>query len=310
MSRQSPGAACETASPLLNVDIVVPSASDMSLVRRSLPRLAAARQRGRLEGRAILVDDHHNRDGLAAVAAAAGMEVIRGAKAGPGAARNTGAAAGRSRWILFCDDDVVIDVDALSAHTQSETAIDDAAVLGRLRPPEDAPAWIRWSYEDGVFTGGGHPTDTATSPPSFSSALVLVRRDAFEAVGGFPEYPNWGWEDAVFGVRTAAIGGMTRVPIASWLSGMHLPYPSWEDWLERQRRAGTALAGLRGTITEEEHLLLRAACGIEGTGSAAVKRSLALCPRSVWRYARTRPLRKAAAAAAFMRGYRERVAEN
>jgi GT2 family glycosyltransferase len=110
----------------------------------------------------------------------------------PGAsgARNTGARAGTGRALAFLDDDAVAEpgwVEALAAHL----ATDDApGVAGRIRPAwagQSAPAWFPDEF---LWVVGasyrGMPTRNGRVRNGWSNNLG-VRRDAFEAVGGFRE---------------------------------------------------------------------------------------------------------------------------
>ena len=155
---------------------------------------------------AVLVDD--GSEGAEALAVLAALEtefaergwrVVRQDNRYPGAARNAAAAAARGEWLLLLDDDNVLFPDAVSRLVRA------ARFCGADCVPA---ASIR-------FCGDGDPrTDTAShgTPTRFLGAArawsrfrnvvgdtcALVRREAFEAVGGFTEEYRVGLYDLSF----------------------------------------------------------------------------------------------------------------
>ena len=152
---------------------------------------------------AVLVDDgSESPAALAAVAAveadfaARGWRVVRQENRYCGAARNTAARAARGEWLLFLDDDNVLFPDAVSKLVRA----------ARFAGADCVPAAsIR-------FTGDGDPrTDTASHGPPIrflgaarawshfvnvvGDACALMRRDVFEAAGGFTEEYRVGLDD-------------------------------------------------------------------------------------------------------------------
>ena len=155
---------------------------------------------------AVLVDDGSEGaealealDALEVEFAARSWRVIRQENRYLGAARNAAAAAARGEWLLFLDDDNVLFPDAVSRLVRA----------------------ARFSGADCVtatsirFTGGGDPRNDSAShgtPIRFlgaarawsrfrnvvGDACALVRRDAFEALGGFTEMYGVGLEDMEF----------------------------------------------------------------------------------------------------------------
>jgi len=127
-----------------------------------------------------------------------GVELVRRRRAGVAAARNAGAAAAGTRYLLMLDADDRLRPGALSA----------------LRAPLDADARLGFAYGDAEFFGAwsGRLAFPDYDPyrllfRSIVTATSLMRRDLFEAVGGFdsglPGYEDWdlylgaleeGWE--------------------------------------------------------------------------------------------------------------------
>ena len=152
---------------------------------------------------AVLVDDGSESpaalaalDAVEADFAARGWRVIRQENRYVGAARNTAARAAQGEWLLFLDDDNVLFPEAISR----------LVCAARFAGADCVPAAsIR-------FTGNGDPrTDTAChgTPIRFlgaarawshvtnvvGDACALVRREVFEAAGGFTEEYRVGLDD-------------------------------------------------------------------------------------------------------------------
>ena len=155
---------------------------------------------------AVLVDDgSESAEALAALDALEvefgerGWRVIRQENRFKGAVRNTAAAAARGEWLLFLDDDNVLFPDAVSRLVRA----------ARFSGADCVPAAsIR-------FFGDGDPrTDPGSHGPPIrflgaarawshfhnvvGDTCALVRREVFEAVGGFSEEYRVGLEDLSF----------------------------------------------------------------------------------------------------------------
>ncbi len=152
---------------------------------------------------AVLVDDGSESpaaraalDALEADFAARGWRVVRQENRYLGAARNAAATAAEGEWLLFLDDDNVLFPDAVSRLVRA------ACFSGADCVPA---ASIR-------FTGDGDPrTDAASHEATIrflgaarawnrirnvaGDACALIRRDAFEAAGGFTDIYGLGLED-------------------------------------------------------------------------------------------------------------------
>jgi glycosyltransferase involved in cell wall biosynthesis len=151
-----------------------------------------------------------------------GVELLRQPNAGVAAARNAGAAAARTPLLLMLDAD-----DRLRPHT-----------LATLRAPLEADPGLGFAYGDADFFGAW---SGRLAFPDFDgyrllyrsivTATSLIRREAFEAVGGFdealPGYEDW----------DLYLGALER----GW-QGRRVP----EVVLDYRRHESSRLAGDRG----------------------------------------------------------------
>jgi glycosyltransferase involved in cell wall biosynthesis len=156
--------------------IVVPAYNEAMLLPATLAALAEAMNATRLAGE-IVVCDNNSTDDTATVARAAGARVVSEAVNHISRARNAGALAARGRYLVFVDADTLVPPALLNAAL-------DALASGRI-------------------CGGGatvtmHPVPTGVGLKlvelwnAFSKrvrlaagSFLFVRRDAFDAVGGF-----------------------------------------------------------------------------------------------------------------------------
>ena len=168
----------------------------------------------------ILVVDDGSPDARYEGLAARAVRVLRLPKqAGPGAARNAGAAHARAELLLFVDSDVLLHADAIEkllARFATNQAVD--AWFGSYDAAPRAPGLVS-QYRNLLH----HYTHQHAAPEAstFWAGCGAVRREAFEAVGGFDEGPNAiAIEDIELGTRLIAAGHRIRVDPS--IQGTHL----------------------------------------------------------------------------------------
>lgn len=147
----------------------------------------------------IIVVANHCSDDTAAIALAAGARAIDSPAPGPAAARNAGVAAGRGEFIAFLDADDLWPADSLPARLALLEATPDAAlVFGDCRQFDDAGDGIARPHAQTLFEHGGldaaffgdaarviDPLDKLLDADFITTGSVVMRRKAFEALGGF-----------------------------------------------------------------------------------------------------------------------------
>ena len=149
------------------------------------------------------------------------VEVVAGpAGSGPAAARNLGVARTAGEIVVFVDADVEIHPDAL--RRLREAFDHDPALAAVFGAYDDRPAVatvvsrFRNLLHHHVHASAGGPATT------FWAGLGAIRREAFDAVGGFDarRYPQPGIEDIELGMRLHAAG--RRIMLDPAVRGTHL----------------------------------------------------------------------------------------
>ncbi len=139
---------------------------------------------------------------------------------GPAAARNAGARGGGGELLAFVDADVIVHPDAFARIRDAFEADPGlAAVFGAYDDSPEAPdavSGFRNLLHHRVHLEGAGPAET------FWAGLGAVRRDAFEAAGGFRaerfELPSV--EDIDLGMRLSSAGH--RIRLDPQIQGKHL----------------------------------------------------------------------------------------
>ncbi len=174
----------------------------------------------------------------------------------PAHARNTGASRARAEWILFLDADTEPVGGLLGAFFESEISDDVGAVAGEVVSAADAPTLVaRYGAARSFLSQQRHLEHPYR--PRVVAANLLVRRSAFEQVGGFYEGVRAA-EDTDFSWRLQEAGW--RLELRSG-AGVEHRYRSTLSELRRQWRgyaAGRAWLARRYEGFEPEPAVHRA----------------------------------------------------
>lgn len=166
----------------------------------------------------VLVVDNGSSDDTAREAVRAGARTLTLTEANRSEARNAGARVARGRWLAFTDSDCEVDPGWLAAldtavRTLEESARDPAAasrvgaIAGRIEsgpPASPIEAYIalrRWIDQEKFLQPGRR-----FSPPFAATANLAIRREAFDAVGGFDPALADAGQDADWCWRAARAG--------------------------------------------------------------------------------------------------------
>ncbi len=161
-------------------------------------------------GEIIVVDDGSEQP-LNSTVAAHGVSCLRLSRSlGPAAARNLGAAKAKGDILVFLDADVTVHPDTLTrlvSALETDPTLD--AVIGSYdNSPGHTGFWSRYRNLLHAWTHQTASSDAST----FWGACGAVRRDAFLAVGGFPEvYDRPAIEDIELGCNLVKAGYRIRL---------------------------------------------------------------------------------------------------
>ncbi len=200
--------------------VIVPAYRAGHLLPDTLGALVASdlpRERWEL----IVVDDASGDDtGAVAARWADRVVILEGKPGGPGRGRNAGARVARGRWLVFIDADVRAHRDTLSRIAAIAAEQPDlVAMFGSYDAHPDARGVLseyRNLLHRRVHCAGAGNAET------FWAGCGAVRRDAFEAVGGFDvaRFPRPQIEDIELGYRLRDRGG--RILLDPSIQGTHL----------------------------------------------------------------------------------------
>ena len=261
----------------IDVSVVVPVRDEEDSIRDLLNGLL----RQTFAPKEILITDGGSRDATISIIEefiklGAPIKLFREQDSMPGHARNVGAAHASCEWIAFIDAGTIPQGDwleSLVARVNNDAAVD--AVYGAFEPTTDT-----FFRECAVITYLPPPVEIEGQfTPTRSIASALMRRKAWETVGGFPEDLRSA-EDLVFMQRVSEHGFReVRAPhaVVSWsiqptvwrtfkrfvvYARNNIRAGLWRDWQRAifQRYAVLALLCLPAFFVGARWLLIVLAC--------------------------------------------------
>jgi GT2 family glycosyltransferase len=269
----------EFAAPLLSV--VVPVHNSARTLERCLSAIAAQLVP---DDELIVVDDGSTED-VRSVAIRFNAALIRlDHSSGPAAARNRGADRATHPALLFVDADVVLQPDAIQ---RGRAKFGDPSIDGVIGSYDDSPESRTLVSQFKNLAHYYFHQSAGGRVRSFWSGCGFIKRDVFEAAGGFDErrFARPSIEDVELGWRIADHGG--HVVLDPQIQGTHLkcwtlwsliktdvfrravPWVRWS--LERRRLGGVELNASR-----LQQLALVTAVLLLTTGALAVSSRTAL----------------------------------
>lgn len=195
----------------------------------------------------ILVVDDGSTDETAEIACRNGAEVIALAEqSGPSRARNAGARAAETPWLLVVDADCYLHADGFAQAAELlEREPDLDGVMGVFEP--DVPSGplagkFKNFFRHYEITGMDNP------PHIFTSSAFLIRKQAYENAGGFNEaFGTAGTEDNEFYFRFLAAGHRLKY-LPEFQFTHDKPMGLWRLLREDCDRARSIILNMRGRL--------------------------------------------------------------
>src|SRR5262245_21341382 len=214
-----PSASAPSVEPL--VSLVVCTCDRAPALRRCFERIAA----NDFDPRAweLIVVDNGSSDETGALIrefaanATFRVKMLHESRRGKSNALKTGVAAAAAPIVAFTDDDCYVEPDFLTQIVSAFDNGDYGFIGGRvlLHDPCDAPVTIKEETEVERF-----PAGTCLVPGAVHGANMAVRREAWQAVGGFDPLLGPGGR-----LVAEEIDLLTRISFAGW-NGAYLPGPT------------------------------------------------------------------------------------
>lgn len=229
----------EPSGPLPMLSIVVPARNEAHNLVHLLPSLQHLCYNGPME---IIVVDDNSSDGTAQVAKAYGATVLRldllpeGWRGKPNACHR-GAQLARGQWLLFTDADTVHAPDsALRAVSHAMTHHLDGLSLFLK---QECRGWL-----DQLALAAAHAGLFSGAQPQnrlFNGQYILLRRDVYDAAGGFASVRGEALEDLALGARLRRQGFRVPVMLGEEAASVRMYENTAELWHGMERLGADSL---------------------------------------------------------------------
>lgn len=164
----------------MHLSVIIPAFNEARLIKRTLESVSTSLAANQHHGftSEVIVVDNNSTDNTAELARQAGAHVVFEPINQIGRARNTGAGQATGDWLLFLDADSLLSPGLLADILKLITSAKYVGCGSTLRM--DGLPW--WAHLTLQFW-----TSVSVLCRWAAGALVVCRRDAFQAVGGFDQ---------------------------------------------------------------------------------------------------------------------------
>ena len=253
------------------VDVVIPFVGSASALRELIGRLERLELR---TGDTVVVVDNRSPRAAPLTCSSDAVRLVSAPDIRSSYyARNRGAESGRAPWLLFIDADVEWSAEVIDAYFDPPPSARTAVVGGEI---EDAPiasgrrpsVAVRYARSKRTMAAA-KTLQSGDRPPYAQTANCLIMREAFDAVGGFPDGVRQGG-DAEICWRLLAAGWQLETRFdarvvhrnretLSGLLAQKARHGSGAAWLERRHRGTFPRRRLPGLLVWSARQLAAAA---------------------------------------------------
>ena len=196
------------------VSVVIPTYNREAVLRQTLERLG--RQSLPAEQIEVYVVDDGSSDATLTLNPASfpfALRLVRHSRQGATAARNAGAAESRGEVLIFLDDDIWLDSEAVETLARGCLETKSTIMLGTLITPEANKGTVFGRLNAlSPFAVQAATHDQDLDATDCLTGLLAIRRADFFELGGFQDptggWPNW--DDVDFGYRATRAGFRLR----------------------------------------------------------------------------------------------------
>lgn len=176
----------------------------------------------------VILDGWESVDYLQAWKKDARVRIISYPKSGPAVCRNYGVKISKGTWICFVDSDVLIKENTLAIALHSLKGNGEDGLIGSYDNSPSAPSFV--SKFRNILHHHHHQRNHRKAGV-FWGAFSLVKKKAFEDVGGFDEnFDLPSIEDVELGIRLANRGHIVRINAA--IQVKHLKNWTFYNWMK------------------------------------------------------------------------------
>lgn len=195
----------------MTVSFIVPALNEERHIGRCLDSIRGLQLPENVQGVEIIVVDNRSTDRTAEISRAGGAIVEDVVPGRPSCARNAGVRRSKGEWLAFIDADCELPSNWLTvcgAHLLGDEKV--VAAAGVMQGPAGNASWVERSWYEIGHRSGTTSVRNVRWLPTFN---LLVKRDAFDAAGGFDESLAT-CEDCDLGYRLEKLGTLVVDPRA------------------------------------------------------------------------------------------------
>lgn len=220
----------------MKISVVIPTHNRSDALNKTLARLARQDFGGAWE---TIVVDNNSTDETGAVVESwqrkfpAPLRLERETVAGASPTRNAGARAAAGEYLIFLDNDILVEADFAARHLEALESNPRGVIHGQVSSLPEQRTSLFGQYREYLYSAT--PPDAPVSETySLTGAIFSVRKSDFDKIGGF-DTALFSSEDLDLAMRLRENG--LKILYYPSISGIHNDWAGWtiEDYCRRQR---------------------------------------------------------------------------